>query len=194
MKAHILLIGDSIRMAYLPLVQKDLAEEAEIFMIKQNCEDSRKIKKKLKKWLKNGKKKPFDVIHFNCGLHDIKKKFNKTDLQVGIEEYQQNLKGIIKILKSRTKAKLVWATTTPVIYERHHEVKGFDRVEEDVKRYNAVAVEIMKNAKIPINDLNQVITSNSIPECILPDGVHMTEKGNRALADAVVKTLLEYLD
>ena len=58
--------------------------------------------------------------------------------------------------------------------------------EEDVDAYNDVALEIMKEQGIMINDLNRLIKNNDPGSCILEDGVHMSEKGNVILANGVV--------
>jgi lysophospholipase L1-like esterase len=192
--SRVLLIGDSIRMHYAPLVKNKLKGKAIVVEIPKNGGDSKNVKKHLKKWLKKAHSNSLDIIHLNCGLHDIKRQFNATKNQQPLENYKENLKGIVSCLKDITRAKLVWATTTPVIYERHHAVKGFDRFEEDVKEYKAAATAIMKKCNIPINDLNKVITGNSVAECLLPDGVHMTEKGNGLLADAVSGCITRLLE
>ena len=69
----ILLLGDSIRMGYQPFVAELLRGAATVIGPKDNCEDSGKYLTHLDTWLA-----PADVIHFNCGLHDI-----KIDRQVG---------------------------------------------------------------------------------------------------------------
>ena len=130
---RILLLGDSIRIAYAPLVREKFQGKAEILDISENCEDSHKYLKRLQKWLKKADAAHLDIIHFNCGLHDIKRKFNSIKNQQSIEKYQQNLNEIIAQLRKNSPAKLIWATTTPVIYELHHKNKGFDRFEADVE-------------------------------------------------------------
>ena len=80
-----------------------------------------------------------------------------------------------------------------MIYTRHHARKGFDRFEEDVDAYNQVATKIITDAGIPIDNLNQVIHDNDPATCIGEDGVHMTDKGNQALATQVAKYLKQYL-
>jgi lysophospholipase L1-like esterase len=190
-KPRILLLGDSIRMAYAPLVRERLQGKAEVLDVSENCEDSHKYLKRLQKWLKKADAANLDIIHFNCGLHDIKRKFKSIKNQQSIEKYQINLIDIIAQLRKNSPAKLIWATTTPVIYELHHKNKGFDRFEADVLRYNNIATKIMEDHQIPINNLNQIIEKNSPETCIREDGVHMTEKGNNLLAEAVSAFLIQ---
>ncbi|MFO0823022.1 MAG: hypothetical protein U0792_07865 [Gemmataceae bacterium] len=60
---------------------------------KENGSDTANTLKLLDKWLEAGKP---DVVHFNCGLHDLK--FAKKDMkhQVPLDEYEKNLKAIVE--------------------------------------------------------------------------------------------------
>ena len=66
-------------------------------------------------WLGKGN---WDVIHFNFGLHDLKSMFDGY-FQVSPDDYERNLRRIVFRLK-QTGAKLIFATTTPVLV--HHPV------------------------------------------------------------------------
>ena len=73
------------------------------------------------------------VVHFNCGLHDLKFGKKTKTHQVPLDEYEKNLRG-----SSRGSAKatphVVFATTTPIIDDRHAGRKAdFDRFDKDVK-------------------------------------------------------------
>jgi lysophospholipase L1-like esterase len=190
---RILLIGDSIRTRYAPLVAKALEGVAKVIIIKENCEDSAKVRANLQKWLHKAGSDMLRIVHFNSGLHDIKRAYGSDHRQQSLPTYGDNLRWIINTLRVGTSAQLVWATTTPVIFERHHTIKGFDRFEEDVDEYNKTALTIMKEFQIPVDDLHGAIIRHCKERAICEDGVHMTEEGNRVLADAVVVTLRGYL-
>lgn len=192
-RKRVLLIGDSIRMHYTPIVRRKLRKSAEILIIDENCQDSRKVKANLLRWIDNFNAESIDIIHFNCGLHDIKKPFDAEENQVPIEEYRQNLEDIVEILKERTDAVLIWANTTPVIFERHHEHKSFDRHLEDVIDYNEVARLIMEKGEIPINDLYAELYTGRIGKYIKKDGVHLRRRGNRIIANKVAGYISDYL-
>ncbi len=66
----ILLIGDSIRIAYQAEVKKQLANRDEFFAPIENSGDSRNVKSNLHQWAID--QSP-DILHANCGLHDIKR-------------------------------------------------------------------------------------------------------------------------
>ena len=67
----VVLVGDSIRMGYAPLVAKRLDGKAIVVSAKPNGEDSGNVLRNLDEWVI--KEKP-DVVHFNAGLHDLKLK------------------------------------------------------------------------------------------------------------------------
>ena len=66
---RVALVGDSIRRAYQPLVAQALGEQAEVFGSGENGGDSANVLAKLDKMALAYRP---DIIHFNCGLHDIK--------------------------------------------------------------------------------------------------------------------------
>jgi isoamyl acetate esterase len=189
-KPTALLIGDSICMGYRPLVKQRLEDKVEIIGIEDNGGDSSNLLKNLDEWMIN---RDVDLIHFNCGLHDLKVDPKNGNYQQPLDVYKDNLIKIIQRLQNESNAKLVWATLTPVIDERHNAVKEFYRHERDVEAYNKVATAIMKEAGIVIDDLFNIIIGDDIEICLMPDGVHMTEHGNVLLTDAVSKCVLKEL-
>jgi isoamyl acetate esterase len=190
-KPTALLIGDSICMGYRPLVKQRLEDKVEIIGVEDNGGDSSNLLKNLDEWMINRK---VNLIHFNCGLHDLKVDPKNGDYQQPLDVYKDNLTKIIQRLQNEAKAKLVWATLTPVIDERHNAVKEFYRHERDAEAYNKVATAIMKEAGIVIDDLFSSIMSDDIEICLMPDGVHMTEHGNKLLTETVSKCVLKELN
>jgi len=187
----VVLIGDSIRMGYAPLVAKRLEGKALVISDKENGGDSSNVLKHLDDWAI--KEKPA-VIHFNCGLHDLKTS-RKTKLhQIEIDAYEANLKQIAERLKKETSAALVFANTTPIHDQRHAARKGdFDRTEADVKRYNDGAIGVMRSAGTPVHDLHWVIEQGGIDKLLGADGTHYTAAANEKLADAVADCILRQL-
>ncbi len=190
---RILLIGDSIRMRYAPLVAKALEDVAKVIIIKENCEDSAKIRANVQKWLHKAGSSQLSIVHLNSGLHDIKRAYGSERRQQPLPAYIDNLRWVFTALRAGSSARLMWATTTPVIFERHHARKGFDRFEEDVDEYNKAALTLMEELQIPVDDLYGVIMRHGKERAIGEDGVHMTEEGNRVLAEAVAAVLRGYL-
>ncbi len=186
---RVLLIGDSIRMRYAPLVAKALEDVAKVVIIKENCEDSAKVLANVQKWLRKAGPAELRVVHFNSGLHDVKRAYGSERRQQPLPVYVDNLRRVVAALRTGSNARLLWATTTPVIFERHHARKGFDRFEEDIVEYNRAALALMEELQIPVDDLYGVIMRHGKERAIGEDGVHMTEGGSRVLADAVASTL-----
>jgi len=186
----ILIIGDSISMGYTPLVAETLAGEATLRRSEGNAADSAHLLENVLDYL--AADSDAALVHFNCGLHDIKRAFGSDRRQVPLVEYRKNLAEIVSRLAYRV-PRVLWATTTPVLYDRHHAVKGFDRFEEDVAAYNAAAGEIAAAAGIGVSDLHAAIVAAGPEQCLGPDGVHMTDKGNAVLAEAVTRTLRAHL-
>jgi lysophospholipase L1-like esterase len=185
----VVLIGDSIRMGYAPLVAKRLEGKAIVVSAKPNGEDSGNVLKNLEEWVI--KEKP-DVVHINAGLHDLKLK--DGTYQVPLAEYEKNLKTILERIQKETHAKIIFATSTPILDNLHAQRKaGFDRVEADVQRYNTAAVAVMTQAGVPIDDLHELVEAGGKEKLIGPDGTHYTPAGYDALAAAVTNSILRSL-
>jgi acyl-CoA thioesterase-1 len=81
----------------------------------------------------------------------------------------------VKTLK-QTQAKLIFATITPV----PEHVLFVSRRTEDVPIYNAVALKIMSEEQIPVDDL-YAIALPRLPEIQWPNDVHFAPEGNEVL-------------
>ena len=187
----VVLVGDSIRMGYAPLVAELLKGKANVISSKTNGGDSARVLANLDAWVIQ--EQPA-VVHFNCGLHDLKFTRKTNMPQVPLDQYEANLKAIVERLQKETKAKLIFATTTPIVDERHAKRKGaFDRQEADVLRYNEVAQKVMKNAGIEINDLHTFVVEQGTEKMLRPDGTHYSEANSRKLAKLVTDAVSKYL-
>ena len=178
----VLLMGDSIRCQSEEFVIEELGAEFRVLGVEDNCGNTRRWLEELDEWLESAG--PVDVIHFNVGLHDIKREGEGAGCLVPINEYRDSLLRIVATLRE-TGAELIWATTTPVIYERHHEIKGFDRLEQDVEDYNEVAAEIMAECGVRTNDLHTRVMEAGVEDMLGPDGVHYGLEGRELIADCI---------
>lgn len=175
---RVLLIGDSISIGYTPATRKLLAGKANVHRIPENGGPTDNGTKKIKKWLGQGK---WDVIHFNWGLHDIKLGSGKH--QVSIEDYEKNLRELVKAMKG-TGARLIWATTTPVPEGKTNP----PRKNSDVIAYNKVAQRVMAEHNLPTNDL-YALALPQLEKIQLPVNVHFTPKGSEVLAARVAAVI-----
>ncbi len=187
---RVLLIGDSIRIGYQATVEKELEGQTEVWQPEANGGNSRKVRENLDAWALGS---PSKVIHVNCGLHDLKVEFDEEESAVPLAEYRQNVEEILQRLATQTKAKVIWAATTPVNEAWHHERKDFDRFEAYVTEYNEAAAEICGRMNIPVNDLYRVVMDAGRDGLLTPDGVHFQEEGSSLLGKAVAKAVREYL-
>lgn len=188
----VVLIGDSIRMGYAPLVAERLKGKATVISPMENGGDSANVLKHLEEWAVGPK--PV-VIHFNAGLHDLKLDRKTGRHQVELDAYRSNLGAIRQALEAQTGARLIFATTTPVDDERHHKNKPFDRCMADVQAYNRVAMEVLDSPAIAIDDLYTFAVTRLDPaSALVKDGVHFTPAAYQALAAEVASKIQAALD
>ncbi|MCA9024799.1 MAG: SGNH/GDSL hydrolase family protein [Planctomycetaceae bacterium] len=188
---RVLLIGDSISIGYTVPVQEMLKGKANVHRIPTNGGPTTNGLKHIEQWLGD---KPWDVIHFNWGLHDLKYIDDKGALvdveqghqQVPIEEYEQNLRTLVERLQ-KTEAKLIWRSTTPVPEGATGRVVG------DSAKYNAVAAAIMQEHGIPTDD-QYAFALSRLEEIQRPANVHFTEEGSRQLAAQAVAAIQQALN
>jgi lysophospholipase L1-like esterase len=185
---QVIIIGDSIAMAYGPVVRDLLAGWAEVWQPEENAGTSANVLAHLEAWALG---READLIHLNCGLHDLAIDVGDAPHRVEPDEYAENLQMVFSRLRSGTPAKLVCATITPVIDAWHLATTGFRRYEADVQHYNRVALRAVGRAVV--NDLRGHVVRAGLERCICEDGVHMTEYGNRVLGEAVAAKIREVL-
>ena len=186
---RVLLIGDSISIGYTVGVRELLLGKANVHRPLTNCGPTTKGVKELDKWLGD---KPWDVIHFNFGLHDLKylgprgqnladPKGEGSHQQVPLADYEKHLKAMVARLE-KTGARLIWRSTTPVPPGARGRVVG------DSAKYNKVAAKIMKERKITIDDMYSFCMPR-LKEIMRPANVHFTPAGSKALAKQAVTAI-----
>ena len=124
---QVLIIGDSISIAYTPTVRTLLKDDAQVHRPATNCKWSAFGDQEIDKWL--GSKK-WDVIHFNFGLWDWygwKQKEKATP-----KSYAQNLLRIVKKLR-KTGARLIFGSTTPPCFKKEKSSKVSEIIVPPIK-------------------------------------------------------------
>ena len=190
---RVLLIGDSISIGYTVPVRELLKGKANVHRPSTNCGPTSRGVSGMDQWLGKGK---WDVIHFNWGLHDLKylgpngenladPKAADSHQQIPPAEYEKNLQLLVKRMK-KTGARLIWCTTTPV----PSGAKG--RVVGDSVKYNQIALRVMKEHGIAIDDLYG-FSIGKLEKIQRPANVHFTPEGSRMLAEQVVKSISRQL-
>src|SRR5690606_17307463 len=163
---RLFVVGDSISIQYGVYLARYLQGEVEYDRKRdnggspddrvpdtQNGGDSGMVLAYLKTKLQDPGFKP-DVLMLNCGLHDIRKNIRSQQHQVPIQEYENNLKAILKLVQDRG-IRLIWVRTTEVIDSLHNakEDLDFTRHASDIQTYNKVADKIFRKAGVPVIDL-----------------------------------------
>ena len=190
---RVLLIGDSISIGYTVPVRRLLSGIANVHRPLTNCGPTTKGVQNLDAWLGD---KPWDIIHFNFGLHDLKYINSNGErvppseghLQVPPNEYEVNLTKIVKRLQN-TNAKLIWRTTTPVPKGAHGRVPG------DAAKYNEIAARVIRKTlgKDAVIDDQFAFAMKRLTEIQRPADVHFTPEGSDALAKQTAKAILSQL-
>ncbi|MCA9205490.1 MAG: SGNH/GDSL hydrolase family protein [Planctomycetales bacterium] len=186
---RVLLIGDSISIGYTVPVRELMNGKANVHRAPTNCGPTTRGLEQIDQWLGD---KPWDVIHFNFGLHDLKylgpngenladPQAATSKPQVALADYEKNLRTIVARLK-KTDATLIWCATTPV----PEGAKG--RVVGDSAKYNEVAAKVMRENDIATNDL-YAFAKPRLAEIQRRADVHFTPDGSRALAEEVAKKI-----
>jgi len=178
---RVLLIGDSIVRDYYPEVEKRLAGKAFVARLSTSRFVADPVLLKEVESVLDGTK--FDVIQFNNGMHGW---------QHSEAEYRKAFPKLVKTLRAHApKAKLIWATTTPlrdakgVTYDTHAEYS-----DERIASRNAIAAEIMAAQKIPTDDLNSAMRGH--PE-FHSDNVHFNGEGIQIQAAQVAAEIARLL-
>lgn len=188
---RVLIIGDSISVGYTDEVRKLLAGKANVYRVVDNAGPSSSVVLKLAEWLAptNG---TWDVIHFNCGLHDIKLGTGGKDNQpyatsdghqVPPEEYERNLCQIVAKFQT-TGAALIWCSTTPVPAGKLDP----PRQPDDVVKYNTIALNVMTKNGVAIDDLFAAVLPR-LADIQLPQNVHFSKEGSAELAQHVAASI-----
>lgn len=194
---RVLLIGDSISIGYTVQTRALLKGKANVHRVPTNAGDTGRGINGLPKWLKtlDGK---WDVIHFNWGLWDLCYRNPKSrnqgrrdkvngKLTHTIKQYTDNLEKLVTALQ-KTRAELIFATTTPV-----PEGELGRKLGDDLK-YNAAATKLMRKHGIAINDLHAVMAGKMKKYGVKPGDVHFTRQGSELLAKQVAKAISAALE
>src|SRR5258705_3791146 len=177
---RVLLIGDSIARDYYPEVEKRLAAKSLVDRLATSRFVSDPVLLREIEMVLDQER--FDVVHFNNGMHGW---------QHNEAEYRKAFPKLIKTIRANApKAKLIWASTTPlrdgkaVTYDTKAEYS-----DDRIAARNAIASEIVTAQKIPTNDLNAAVRGH--PE-YHSDNVHFNIQGIQIQA-AQVSTEVEKL-
>ena len=187
----VLLMGDSIRIGYDKYVKEALKDVCEVAFPADSGRFSQYFLRRITDWNDKLALEHVDVVHWNAGLWDTDLILDEEPL-TPIEFYKINIRRICERIRTLyPDAKMIFATSTPVIEERY---KGrHHRRNSDIVRYNEAAVEIVKQFGHAIDDLHAVC--EGVPKEWYSDATHLyTPEGTQLLANAVVHSLCAALE
>jgi lysophospholipase L1-like esterase len=161
---QVLVIGDSVQRSIASAAAGELKGRVKIVIPAADPGDTETAIDRLDLLLGDTK---WDLIHFNFGFADLRYIDPKTKSvramsrhaggvrRTSPEQYEENLRKIVGRLKA-TGSKLIWATTTPLMGSKADSI--FEPGSEVA--YNAIALRIMKQERIPISDMHSWVTEN----------------------------------
>ena len=146
-----MVVGDSISAHYHPYLERHLGPSFEYAWAGGG--DSSRVLTQLQDRQGAGSL-DVDVMLLNCGLHDIKTDPATGAKQVPRDEYEQNLRDIVKLLDA-SGVMLIWVRTTPCDEAVHNKADmEFHRFAADCEAYNHAADEIMAASGVELLDLH----------------------------------------
>jgi hypothetical protein len=190
-KAKVLIIGDSISIGYTSFVKKELDNKAIITHNPGNAQHTGYGLENIENWIQHD---DYDIIQFNWGLWDIcyrnpdsKVQGNRDKINgkqtFTLEEYRKNLEKIVKILKEKTNARLIFVTTSYVPKEEA------GRFEKDAVKYNKIAKQVMKQYSVQVNDIYKKSKTIHEKYGLGNDDVHYQTKGYEELGKEIASFL-----
>lgn len=172
-KETILVVGDSISIAYDDIMQETLTDH-QVIHNPCNAMETTWTLSEIDGWL--GQRDRFAAITFNNGLWDIAP-WVRTPESV----YRHNIRQIALKIKAKTDAPLFILTT------KVPDNANDGRSDVNAQRLNQIAQEVMAELGIPVVDL---YTKSDGLERVTPDDVHFTDAASRVLGQEILDQLL----
>lgn len=145
---RLLLIGDSILNGYGKAVTTALEGKAFVDMWVNPYNQSEHLNKLLADVLANG---PYDVIHFNMGLHG----WQKGRIKDGT--FEPLTKAYVEVIRTKLpKAKIIWASSTPVTV-KGEPTKLDPEINTTIIQHNRMAAKVMSEMHVPVNDFYSLL-------------------------------------
>lgn len=191
LKHRVLLIGDTISEGYGKYVREELNGMVEVLQTGENARDTSYTLRMLTSWqaqMRIGT--DIDLIYWNNGLWDVLR-ILQDDPQISADCYAKNLRRIILRLKKLFPcAKIIFATTTPVIEEKITDIM-FIRRNKDIEAYNKIAMEIMNEEGVDIDNLYEL--AKLLGQDAYSDFTHFTDHGYQQLGKHIADKIKETL-
>ncbi len=182
-RPRVLLIGDSILNGYLKSTTAALDGKAYVdAWVNPYCQ-SEYFNKLLADVLDQG---PYDVVHFNMGLHG----WQAGRIKEGT--FKPLTKAFVEVIRAKLpKAKIIWASSTPVT------VKGKPgELDPDINpvilEHNKMAAEVMKELDVPIDDFYLLLAPKL--DLARGDQFHWKSEAYEVLAKTTAESVMRALE
>ncbi|MDZ4402445.1 SGNH/GDSL hydrolase family protein [Prosthecobacter sp.] len=179
---RVLLIGDSIVGGYRKATIAALEGKAYVDVWANPYCQSEHTNKVLADVLMHG---PYDVVHFNMGLHG----WQEGRIKPGT--YEPLTKTYVEVIKTKLpNAKLIWASSTPVTVK--DKPANLDpEVNPVIIEHNRMAAKVMAEMQVPVNDFYSVLVDQRA--LARGDRFHWTAPAYSLLADMCIESILKAL-
>jgi hypothetical protein len=170
---NVLLVGDSITRNYYPEVQRELTDEANVYLFAASTSvGDPRLLQELSEFTAL-EAVPFQVVHFNNGMHGW---------TYSEEEYKAAFPGYLHALQSiAPKAAFIWATITPVKVD---DTPGPTNAR--IEGRNKIALSFVTRAGIPVDDQHELMTHHADE---YEDHVHFNPAGAKIQGQQVTQFL-----
>jgi hypothetical protein len=182
-RPRVLLIGDSILNGYLKNVEAALDGKAYVdAWVNPYCQSEYLNNKLLPEVLANG---PYDVIHFNMGLHG----WQEGRIKPGT--FEPLTRGYVQAIKAKLPgAKIIWASSTPVT------VKGKpgeldEKIDPVIVDQNRMAAKVMAEENVPVDDFYSLLAPHL--DLARGDQFHWKPDAYKLLAEKTTQSILKAL-
>jgi lysophospholipase L1-like esterase len=170
---NVLLVGDSITRGYYPAVENDLAGAANVYLFASSiCSGDWRLPAQLHIYFQT-MGLHFAVVHFNNGMHG----WGYTE-----DQYAAGLPKMIAALRAGAPgARLIWATTTPVLHDAANPdgVGKGGATNARIDARNLLAAAIITRDRIPTDNLHALMLQH---QDLHSGDVHYTAAGYTVMA------------
>jgi len=183
-RPRVLLIGDSILNGYLKRVTALLDGKAYVdAWVNPYCQSEHLNNVLLPQVLAHG---PYDVVHFNMGLHG----WPKGRIKDGT--FEPLTKAYVEVLRAKLpKARLIWASTTPVTKEKQPTDLEPD-INPIIIEHNRMAAKVMAEMNVPVNDFYALLVNKRV--LARGDRFHWTAPAYDLLAKTDAESVLREME
>lgn len=189
-KSSVLLLGDSISLGYREFVRAALSDAMDVYYPPENGRMVAYTFRALYEWSRDLKwPADMDFVYWNNGLWDVVRIFG-DEPQTPLPEYKTLIRRTYNRLKHLfPKARIIFATTTPVVEERYNK-ETFYRSNEDIDHYNEAATQVILECGGIVHDIHGGGGRNFYPPQAYLDQVHFTPQVSQFLAQKISELLL----